>query len=145
MSRLQVYFHIFARHSTVKQFIPDVQFNIIKTNVNRKYLLKQRGKEYKCSVSVLNGNNIFLFLQAIRTRPFFVRRSEHVTQNLAPCFPPTFRITFASYLSRLLSEENSKTMVMQKFWEVRKVRYGIRGEQAKILTPGDLANTPTTM
>jgi len=55
----------------VKQFIPDVQFNIIKINVNRKYLLKQRGKEYKCSVSVLNGNNIFLFLQVIRTRPFF--------------------------------------------------------------------------
>lgn len=63
----------------MKQFIADVQFNIIKVNVNRKYLLKQRGKEYKCSVSVLNGNNIFLFLQVIRTRPFFGRRSEHVT------------------------------------------------------------------
>lgn len=55
----------------MKQFIPDVQFNIIKINVNRKCLLKQRGKEYKCSVSVLNGNNIFLFLQVIRTGRFF--------------------------------------------------------------------------
>ena len=45
----------------MKQFIPDVQFNIIKINVNRKYLLKQRGKEYKCSVSVLNGIFSFFF------------------------------------------------------------------------------------
>lgn len=99
----------------MKQFIPDVQFNIIKTNVNRKYLLKQRGKEYKCSVSVLNGNNIFLFLQAISYEAIFwttlgTRDLEpfhhfEVDHN-APCFPPTFRITFASYLSRVLSEEN---------------------------------------
>ena len=91
----------------MKQFIPDVQFNIIKINVNRKYLLKQRGKEYKCSVSVPNGNNIFLFLQVIRTRPFswttFGARDLEpfhyfeVDHN-APCFPPNI-----SHNLRLLS------------------------------------------
>ena len=92
----------------MKQFIPDVQFNIIKTNVNRKYLLKQRGKEYKCSVSVLNGNNIFpfsssdsyeaIFWTTLGTRDLEPFHHFEVDHN-APCFPPTFRITFASYLS----------------------------------------------
>ena len=53
----------------------------------------------------------------IRTRPFFwttfgARDLEpfhhfEVDHN-APCFPPTFRITFVSYLSRVLSEEKSE-------------------------------------
>ena len=109
----------------MKQFIPDLQFNIIKINVNRKYLLKQRGKEYKCSVSVLNGNNNYfpfsssdsyeaIFLTTLGTRNLEPFHQFEVDHN-APCFPPTSRITFVSYLSRVLSEEKSKTMVPVKF------------------------------
>ena len=79
----------------MKQFIPDVQFNIIKINVNRKCLLKQRGKEYKCSSSGSYEAIFWTTLGARDQEPFHHFEIDHN----APCLPPIFRITFVSYLS----------------------------------------------